>query len=116
VATVALPFAFMSGPGLEVVDPMAVVLLGGLVTTVALSLFLLPALYARFGAGHEPEAAPEDDLLYSWAGVDPHAPATAGDAPATRTSRWRAGEEAPADAEAPAGDPAPSAGPGERER
>jgi CzcA family heavy metal efflux pump len=110
VAAVALPFAVMSGPGLEVVDAMAAVLLGGLVTTLALTLFLLPALYARFGAGHEPEEAPEDDLLYSWAGVEAHAPAPAGDAPATPTGRWRAGDETPA------GDPASSAGPGERER
>ena len=35
---------------------MAVVILGGLVTTTFLSLFVLPALYLRYGAGHEPRA------------------------------------------------------------
>ena len=36
-------------PGHEVEHPMAVVILGGLVTSTAMSLFLLPALYLRFG-------------------------------------------------------------------
>ena len=39
-----------SRPGLEVVHPMAVVILGGLVTTTFLSLFVLPALYLRYAA------------------------------------------------------------------
>jgi Cu/Ag efflux pump CusA len=37
-------------PGHEIEHPMAVVILGGLVTSTALNLFLLPALYLRFGA------------------------------------------------------------------
>ena len=78
----ALPFVIMgSRPGLEVVHPMAVVLLGGLVTTTFLSLFVLPALYLRYGAGREPRAAPEEDLLHRWAGVEPE-PATAARTPA----------------------------------
>ena len=36
-------------PGHEIEYPMAVVILGGLVTSTALNLFLMPALYARFG-------------------------------------------------------------------
>ena len=36
-------------PGNEIERPMALVILGGLVTSTALNLFLLPALYARFG-------------------------------------------------------------------
>lgn len=36
-------------PGHEVEYPLAVVILGGLVTSTALNLFLLPALYLRFG-------------------------------------------------------------------
>ena len=36
-------------PGLEILHPMAVVILGGLVTTTLLSLFALPALYLRYG-------------------------------------------------------------------
>jgi hypothetical protein len=42
---------------------MAVVILGGLVTTALLSLFVLPALYARFAA-EPPELEPEEDVLY----------------------------------------------------
>jgi CzcA family heavy metal efflux pump len=38
-------------PGYEIEQPMAVVILGGLVTSTALNLLLLPALYARFGRG-----------------------------------------------------------------
>ncbi len=36
-------------PGHEIEYPMAVVILGGLATSTALNLFLLPALYAAFG-------------------------------------------------------------------
>ena len=46
-----------SRPGLEVVHPMAVVILGGLVTTTFLSLFVLPALYLRYAAPAEPGLA-----------------------------------------------------------
>jgi Cu/Ag efflux pump CusA len=38
-------------PGHEIEFPMAVVILGGLVTSTLLNLFVLPALYLRFGAG-----------------------------------------------------------------
>jgi Cu/Ag efflux pump CusA len=40
-------------PGLETIRPMAVVVLGGLVTTTLLNLFVLPALYLRYGASRE---------------------------------------------------------------
>ena len=43
------------GAGLEVVQPMAVVMLGGLVTSAVVALFVLPALYMRFG----PRLAPK---------------------------------------------------------
>ncbi len=36
-------------PGHEIEHPMAIVILGGLVTSTLLNLFLLPALYHRFG-------------------------------------------------------------------
>jgi Cu/Ag efflux pump CusA len=36
-------------PGQEIEHPLAVVILGGLVTSTLLNLFLLPALYAAFG-------------------------------------------------------------------
>jgi Cu/Ag efflux pump CusA len=38
-------------PGHEIEYPMAVVILGGLVTSTLLNLFVVPSLYLRFGAG-----------------------------------------------------------------
>jgi Cu/Ag efflux pump CusA len=37
-------------PGNEIEHPMALVILGGLVTSTALNLFVIPPLYLRFGA------------------------------------------------------------------
>ena len=42
-------------PGHEIEYPMAVVILGGLVTSTLLNLFVVPSLYLRFGAGVAPE-------------------------------------------------------------
>ncbi|MFO0758030.1 MAG: efflux RND transporter permease subunit [Byssovorax sp.] len=44
-------------PGHEIEHPMAWVILGGLVTSTALNLFFLPALYARYGRRAAPEAS-----------------------------------------------------------
>lgn len=44
-----LPMLFASGPGSEVQRPLAVVVVGGLVTSTALTLILLPLLFRRFG-------------------------------------------------------------------
>jgi CzcA family heavy metal efflux pump len=41
--------------GLEIAHPMAVVVLGGLVTSTLLYLFVVPALYLSFGSSPEPE-------------------------------------------------------------
>jgi Cu/Ag efflux pump CusA len=38
-----------NAPGHEIEHPMAIVILGGLVSSTLLNLFLMPALYARFG-------------------------------------------------------------------
>lgn len=38
-----------NAPGHEIEHPMAIVILGGLVSSTMLNLFLMPALYARFG-------------------------------------------------------------------
>jgi multidrug efflux pump subunit AcrB len=54
VTTLALvlPFALMGDvAGLEIAHPFAVAALGGVVTMTLGTLFVLPALYARFGAG-----------------------------------------------------------------
>jgi Cu/Ag efflux pump CusA len=45
-----LPLAIGSGdPGREIEGPMAIVILGGLVTSTALNLLVLPALWLRYG-------------------------------------------------------------------
>jgi Cu/Ag efflux pump CusA len=47
-----LPFAiFGDVAGLEIASPIAVVMLGGVITSTLAILFVLPALYLRFGAG-----------------------------------------------------------------
>jgi cobalt-zinc-cadmium resistance protein CzcA len=43
-----LPLLFMSGPGSEIQKPLAIVVIGGLITSTALTLFILPVLYRRF--------------------------------------------------------------------
>ena len=56
VALAFLPVAlFGSVAGLEIVQPMAIVILGGLVTSTIVSLFVVPALYLKFGSSPEPE-------------------------------------------------------------
>ncbi|MCK8782890.1 CusA/CzcA family heavy metal efflux RND transporter [Roseomonas sp. NAR14] len=44
-----VPFLFADGPGSEIQRPLAVVVIGGLVTATSLTLILLPILYDRFG-------------------------------------------------------------------
>lgn len=43
------PLVLVGGPGKEILQPLAIVVLGGLFTSTALTLMVLPALYARFG-------------------------------------------------------------------
>jgi len=43
-----VPLLFASGPGSEVQRPLAIVVIGGLITSTALTLLLLPLLYRRF--------------------------------------------------------------------
>jgi CzcA family heavy metal efflux pump len=45
-------------PGHEIEHPLAVVILGGLVTSTLFSLFVVPSLYLRFGHGGRGPAAP----------------------------------------------------------
>jgi Cu/Ag efflux pump CusA len=50
-----LPVLFTGAtPGLEILHPMVVVSLGGLITTTIFSLLVVPALYMRFGQRVEP--------------------------------------------------------------
>ncbi|MBK8122220.1 MAG: efflux RND transporter permease subunit [Dokdonella sp.] len=43
-----VPLLFATGPGSEIQRPLAIVVIGGLVTATALTLILLPILYLRF--------------------------------------------------------------------
>ncbi|HLC06514.1 MAG TPA: efflux RND transporter permease subunit, partial [Anaerolineales bacterium] len=55
---VLLPFVLFGDiPGHEVVRPLAIVILGGLVTSTLLNLFVIPTLYLRFGTRPEPESS-----------------------------------------------------------
>lgn len=48
---VLVPLALAGGePGSEIQTPMAVVILWGLVSSTALNMVVVPALYLRFGA------------------------------------------------------------------
>ena len=44
-----VPLLFATGPGSEIQRPLAIVVIGGLVTATALTLILLPILYLKFG-------------------------------------------------------------------
>ena len=44
-----VPLLFATGPGSEIQRPLAIVVIGGLVTSTALTLLLLPILFRRFG-------------------------------------------------------------------
>ena len=55
--------------GLELLRPMAIVMLGGLVAATLLNLFLLPVLYSRFGAGSA-SSEPSTQLAPAGAAAD----------------------------------------------
>jgi cobalt-zinc-cadmium resistance protein CzcA len=44
-----VPLLFATGPGSEIQKPLAIVVIGGLVSSTALTLLLLPSLFRRFG-------------------------------------------------------------------
>jgi Cu/Ag efflux pump CusA len=55
-----VPFVLLGDrPGYEVIRPMAIVILGGLVTATLLVLFLIPTLYSRVASSPQGEAAPQ---------------------------------------------------------
>ena len=45
-----IPLLFATGPGSEIQRPLAIVVVGGLVTSTLLTLFVLPILYRWFQA------------------------------------------------------------------
>ena len=44
-----VPLLFATGPGSEIQKPLAIVVIGGLVSSTALTLLLLPMMFRRFG-------------------------------------------------------------------
>jgi cation efflux system protein involved in nickel and cobalt tolerance len=62
----ALPLALAFGAGNEILQPLAVVVLGGLITSTALTLLVIPALYARFGHWLLPPAIAPSPALASF--------------------------------------------------
>ncbi len=53
-----VPLLFATGPGSEIQRPLAIVVIGGLVTSTLLTLILLPILYKRFGQQSDKPRAP----------------------------------------------------------
>ena len=53
-----IPLLFASGPGSEIQRPLAIVVIGGLLSSTVLTLILLPILYRRFGGGDVAKALP----------------------------------------------------------
>jgi Cu/Ag efflux pump CusA len=63
-AVAMLPMVFLGDrAGLELLRPLAIVVLGGLVTSTALSLFLLPVVYLHFGSSRSRDADERADEL-----------------------------------------------------
>jgi cobalt-zinc-cadmium resistance protein CzcA len=56
-----IPLLFATGPGSEIQRPLAIVVIGGLITATALTLMLLPILYLKFaGADKAPAEEPSN--------------------------------------------------------
>jgi CzcA family heavy metal efflux pump len=56
-----IPLVVSGGPGKELLQPLSIVVLGGLFSSTTLTLIVLPALYARFGKWLKPKR----DLAHS---------------------------------------------------
>jgi cobalt-zinc-cadmium resistance protein CzcA len=54
-----VPLLFATGPGSEIQKPLAIVVIGGLVSSTLLTLILLPILYEKFGENRQEAAAME---------------------------------------------------------
>ncbi|MFZ5593941.1 MAG: efflux RND transporter permease subunit [Pseudomonadota bacterium] len=53
-----VPLLFATGPGSEIQRPLAIVVIGGLITSTLLTLVLLPILYRRFGEARSTDLSP----------------------------------------------------------
>jgi cobalt-zinc-cadmium resistance protein CzcA len=52
-----VPLLFATGPGSEIQKPLAIVVIGGLISSTILTLFLLPILFERFGVARQDMSA-----------------------------------------------------------
>ncbi len=59
-----VPLLYASGPGSEIQRPLAIVVIGGLITSTTLTLILLPILFRRFGVA--PGAARNETRSLQW--------------------------------------------------
>ncbi|ANJ67307.1 cytochrome-c peroxidase [Halothiobacillus diazotrophicus] len=53
-----VPLLFATGPGSEIQKPLAIVVIGGLVSSTLLTLILLPIMFRRFGRERSPDPLP----------------------------------------------------------
>jgi len=59
-----VPLLYASGPGSEIQKPLAIVVIGGLITSTALTLVLLPILFRRFGVAERTLQTEERSLQW----------------------------------------------------
>jgi cobalt-zinc-cadmium resistance protein CzcA len=52
-----IPLLFATGPGSEVQKPLAIVVIGGLITSTALTLFVLPTVYRWSEKKEDPQTS-----------------------------------------------------------
>ena len=60
-----IPLLFATGPGSEIQRPLAIVVIGGLITATALTLILLPILYLRFAHPKRTIEAPAQEVSHA---------------------------------------------------
>ncbi|WP_353229976.1 CusA/CzcA family heavy metal efflux RND transporter [Novosphingobium sp.] len=60
-----VPLLFATGPGSEIQRPLAIVVIGGLITSTLLTLILLPILYEKFGENAAERAAGDREITHA---------------------------------------------------
>jgi cobalt-zinc-cadmium resistance protein CzcA len=60
-----VPLLFASGPGSEIQKPLAIVVIGGLITSTTLTLILLPILFRRFGIARSAQRSDTERLAWT---------------------------------------------------
>jgi hydrophobe/amphiphile efflux-1 (HAE1) family protein len=68
----ALPEALSVGPGAETTVPMAVAIVGGVIASTVLTLFVVPVVYSLFSRLEKPDPLAEEERLKALAEVQLH--------------------------------------------